>query len=291
MIHGSIVAIVTPFKNGDIDENALKDLIEFQIENGTHGIVPCGTTGESPTLSHEEHEYVIELTVKAVKKRIPVVPGTGSNSTDEAIRLTKFAEKVGADAALSIVPYYNKPTQEGLYLHFKKIASQVKIPIILYNVPGRTGVSIAPETIARLANDCKNIIGVKEATGSVQMASRILYLCGMDFIVLSGEDAINFPLLTIGGKGFITVTANVAPRDVAGLYNFYVRGEFNQARELHYKLHPLNEAMFIETNPIPVKVALSIMGKVRNEFRLPLCPMAPGNLEKLKTALKQYGLI
>ena len=291
MIHGSIVAIVTPFKNGDIDENALKDLIEFQIENGTHGIVPCGTTGESPTLSHEEHEYVIELTVKAVKKRIPVVPGSGSNSTDEAIRLTKFAEKVGADAALSIVPYYNKPTQEGLYLHFKKIASQVKIPIILYNVPGRTGVSIAPETIARLANDCKNIIGVKEATGSVQMASRILYLCGMDFIVLSGEDAINFPLLTIGGKGFITVTANVAPGDVAGLYNFYVRGEFNQARELHYKLHPLNEAMFIETNPIPVKVALSIMGKVRNEFRLPLCPMAPGNLEKLKTALKQYGLI
>lgn len=291
MIHGSIVAIVTPFRNGDIDENALKDLIEFQIENGTHGIVPCGTTGESPTLSHEEHEYVIELTVKAVKKRIPVVPGTGSNSTDEAIRLTKFAEKVGADAALSIVPYYNKPTQEGLYLHFKKIASQVKIPIILYNVPGRTGVSIAPETIARLANDCKNIIGVKEATGSVQMASRILYLCGMDFIVLSGEDAINFPLLTIGGKGFITVTANVAPRDVAGLYNFYVRGEFNQARELHYKLHPLNEAMFIETNPIPVKVALSIMGKVRNEFRLPLCPMGPGNLEKLKTALKQYGLI
>lgn len=291
MIHGSIVAIVTPFKNGDIDENALKDLIEFQIENGTHGIVPCGTTGESPTLSHEEHEYVIELTVKAVKKRIPVVPGTGSNSTDEAIRLTKFAEKVGADAALSIVPYYNKPTQEGLYLHFKKIASQVKIPIILYNVPGRTGVSIAPETIARLANDCKNIIGVKEATGSVQMASRILYLCGMDFIVLSGEDAINFPLLTIGGKGFITVTANVAPGDVAGLYNFYVRGEFNQARELHYKLHPLNEAMFIETNPIPVKVALSIMGKVRNEFRLPLCPMGPGNLEKLKTALKQYGLI
>ncbi|MGH7793256.1 MAG: dihydrodipicolinate synthase family protein, partial [Thermodesulfobacteriota bacterium] len=153
------------------------------------------------------------------------------------------------------------------------------------------GVSIAPETIARLANDCKNIIGVKEATGSVQMASRILYLCGMDFIVLSGEDAINFPLLTIGGKGFITVTANVAPRDVAGLYNFYVRGEFNQARELHYKLHPLNEAMFIETNPIPVKVALSIMGKVRNEFRLPLCPMAPGNLEKLKTALKEYGII
>ncbi len=291
MIHGSIVAIVTPFKNGSIDENALKDLIEFQIENGTHGIVPCGTTGESPTLSHEEHEYVIELTVKAVRKRIPVIPGTGSNSTDEAIRLTKFAEKVGADGVLSIVPYYNKPTQEGLYLHFKQIASQVKIPIILYNVPGRSGVNMAPETIARLAKDCKNIIGVKEATGSVQQACKILYLCGMDFILLSGEDVINFPLLTVGGKGFITVTANVAPRDVAELYNSYERGEFNQARELHYKLLPLNDAMFIETNPIPVKVALSIMGRVRNEFRLPLCQISPGNLEKLKTALKEYGIV
>ncbi|MGE5445959.1 MAG: 4-hydroxy-tetrahydrodipicolinate synthase [Ignavibacteriales bacterium] len=291
MIHGSIVAIVTPFKNGKIDEKSLKDLIEFQIENGTHGIVPCGTTGESPTLSHEEHEYVVELTVKAVKKRIPVVAGTGSNSTEEAIRLTKFAEKVGADAALLVVPYYNKPTQEGLYIHFKQIASEVNIPIILYNIPGRSGVNMNPETIARLARDCKNIIGVKEASGSVQQASKILYLCGMDFILLSGEDALNFPLLTIGGRGFITVTANVAPRDVAELYNSYKRGEFNQARELHYKLFPLNEALFLETNPIPVKVALSVMGKVRDEFRLPLCSMSPGNLEKFKTALKEYGLI
>ncbi len=291
MIHGSIVAIVTPFKNGKIDEKSLKDLIEFQIENGTHGIVPCGTTGESPTLSHEEHEYVVELTVKAVKKRIPVVAGTGSNSTEEAIRLTKFAEKVGADAALLVVPYYNKPTQEGLYIHFKQIASEVNIPIILYNIPGRSGVNMNPETIARLARDCKNIIGVKEASGSVQQASKTLYLCGMDFILLSGEDALNFPLLAIGGRGFITVTANVAPRDVAELYNSYARGEFNQARELHYKLFPLNEALFLETNPIPVKVALSVMGKVRDEFRLPLCSMSPGNLEKLKTALKEYGLI
>jgi 4-hydroxy-tetrahydrodipicolinate synthase len=291
MIHGSIVAIVTPFKNGKIDEKSLKDLIEFQIENGTHGIVPCGTTGESPTLSHEEHEYVVELTVKAVKKRIPVVAGTGSNSTEEAIRLTKFAEKVGADAALLVVPYYNKPTQEGLYIHFKQIASEVNIPIILYNIPGRSGVNMNPETIARLARDCRNIIGVKEASGSVQQASKILHLCGMDFILLSGEDALNFPLLAIGGRGFITVTANVAPRDVAELYNSYARGEFNQARKLHYKLFPLNEALFLETNPIPVKVALSVMGKVRDEFRLPLCSMSPGNLEKLKTALKEYGLI
>lgn len=291
MLHGSIVAIVTPFKNGQVDEGALRELIEFQIENGTHGIVPCGTTGESPTLTHEEHEYVIELAVKAVKKRVPVIAGTGSNSTDEAIRLTRFAERVCADAVLSVVPYYNKPTQEGLYLHFKHIASQVNIPIILYNIPGRSGVNMAPETIARLAKDCNNIVGVKEATGSLQQASKILYLCGMDFVLLSGEDAINFPLLAVGGKGFITVTANVAPKDVAELYNTFMRGEFNQSRELHYKLLPLNEAMFIETNPIPVKAALSIMGKIRGEFRLPLCPMAPTNYEKLKTALKEYGLI
>ncbi|HLE26287.1 MAG TPA: 4-hydroxy-tetrahydrodipicolinate synthase [Thermodesulfobacteriota bacterium] len=291
MIHGSIVAIVTPFKNGKVDVKSLQDLIEFQIENGTHGIVPCGTTGESPTLSHEEHEFVIEVTVKTVEKRIPVIAGTGSNSTDEAIRLTKFAERIGVDAVLLVVPYYNKPTQEGLYLHFKHIASQVKIPIILYNIPGRSGVNMNPDTIGRLANDCKNIIGLKEASGSLQQASNILYLCGMDFLLLSGEDALNFPLLVIGGKGFITVTANVAPRDVAELYNSYVRGEFNQARELHYKLFPLNEAMFLETNPIPVKVALALMGKIQNEFRLPLCQMSSGNLEKLKTALKEYGLI
>jgi 4-hydroxy-tetrahydrodipicolinate synthase len=291
MIHGSIVAIVTPFKNGKIDDKSLEDLIEFQIENGTHGIVPCGTTGESPTLSHEEHEYVVELTIKTVKKRVPVVAGTGSNSTQEAIRLTKFAQKVGAEAALLVVPYYNKPTQEGLYIHFKQIASEVKIPIILYNIPGRSGVNLNPETIARLARDCKNIIGVKEASGSLQQASKILYLCGMDFILLSGEDALNFPLLAIGGRGFITVTANVAPRDVAELYNSYARGELKHARELHYKLFPLNEALFLETNPIPVKVALSVMGKVKDEFRLPLCSMSPGNVEKLKTALKEYGLI
>lgn len=291
MIHGSIVAIVTPFKNGEVDEKSLKELIEFQIENGTHGIVPCGTTGESPTLTHEEHEYVIETTVKAVKNRIPVIAGAGSNSTEEAIRLTKFAERVGADAVLSIVPYYNKPTQEGLYLHFKQIAIQVGIPIILYNVPGRTGANLTPETIARLAGECKNIIGVKDATGSLQQASRIVYLCGMDFILLSGEDAINYPLLTIGGRGFITVTANVAPGDVAELYNSFMRGDLDRARELHYKLLPLNDAMFIETNPIPVKAALSLMGKVRGEFRLPLCPMTPGNFETLKTVLQEYRLI
>ena len=291
MIHGSIVAIVTPFRNGKIDEDALKDLIEFQIENGTHGIVPCGTTGESPTLSHEEHEYVIELTVQAVNKRVPVIAGTGSNSTKEAIRLTRFAKEIGADATLLVVPYYNKPTQEGLYQHFKQIASQVDIPIILYNIPGRSGVNMTPETIARLAGDFKNIVGVKEAAGSIPQASKILHLCGIDFIVLSGEDAINFPLLAIGAKGFITVTANIAPSDVADLYNYFENGEFEKARDLHYKLLPLNEALFIETNPIPIKAALSMMDKINYEYRLPLTEMAQDNYEELKKALSDYGLV
>ena len=291
MMHGSLVAIVTPFKNGKIDEDALKELIEFQIENGTHGIVPCGTTGESPTLSHEEHEYVIELTVKTVNKRVPVIAGTGSNSTKEAIRLTKFAKEIGADAALVVVPYYNKPTQEGLYQHFKQIASQVDIPIILYNIPGRSVVNMTPETIARLAHDFDNIVGVKEAAGSIPQASKIIQLCGEDFIVLSGEDALNFPLLAIGARGFITVTANIAPRDVADLYNHFNNGEFEKAKNMHYKLQPLNDALFIETNPIPIKAALSMMDKIKYEYRLPLTEMAENNYNKLKTALSDYRLI
>lgn len=291
MIHGSLVAIVTPFKNGSIDEQALVNLIEFQIKNGTHGIVPCGTTGESPTLSHEEHEYVIELTVKTVNKRVPVIAGTGSNSTKEAIRLTRFAELAGADGALLVSPYYNKPTQEGLYQHFKHVAAQTGIPIILYNIPGRAGVNIEPETIARLAGECENIVGVKEASGSLSQASKIIYLCGEDFIVLSGEDAINFPLLAIGAKGFITVTANIAPADVAAVYDNFAAGEFDKAKELHYKLLPLNESLFIETNPIPVKAALSMMDMVKYEYRYPLCEMAPANYEILKEALSNYGLI
>jgi len=291
MIHGSIVAIVTPFRDGKVDEDALKNLIEFQIENGTHGIVPCGTTGESPTLSHEEHEYVIELTVQTVNKRVPVIAGTGSNSTKEAIRLTRFAKEIGADAALVVVPYYNKPTQQGLYLHFKQIASQVDIPIILYNIPGRSGVNMTPETIARLAADFKNIMGVKEAAGSIPQASKILKLCGMDFLVLSGEDALNFPLLTIGARGFISVTANIAPNDVANVYNHFSAGEYEKARELHYKLLNLNEALFIETNPIPIKAALSMMDMIKYEYRLPLSEMAPDNYDELKKALSDYGLI
>ncbi len=291
MIHGSIVAIVTPFRDGKVDEDALKNLIEFQIENGTHGIVPCGTTGESPTLSHEEHEYVIELTVQTVNKRVPVIAGTGSNSTKEAIRLTRFAKEIGADAALVVVPYYNKPTQDGLYLHFKQIATQVDLPIILYNIPGRSGVNMAPETIARLAGDFKNIIGVKEAAGSIPQASKILQLCGMDFLVLSGEDALNFPLLAVGARGFISVTANIAPKDVASVYNLFSAGEFEKAKDMHYKLLPLNEALFIETNPIPIKAALSMMDKIKYEYRLPLSEMTEAHYQELKNTISDYGLI
>lgn len=291
MIHGSLVAIVTPFKKNKVDQNALENLIEFQIQNGTHGIVPCGTTGESPTLSHEEHEDVIRFTIEEVNKRVPVIAGTGSNSTEEAIRLTQFAENAGADAGLVIVPYYNKPTQEGLYQHFKTIAENSELPLILYNVPGRTGVNMTPETIARLAKDCPSVIGVKEASGSLEQASKILYLCGLDFILLSGDDSINYPLLTIGGKGFITVTANVAPKDVSELYETYKNGDIESSKKLHYKLLPLNEVLFCETNPIPVKTALSIMGKIEGGFRSPLCEMSQINLSKLKAALKNYSLI
>ena len=291
MFNGSIVAIVTPFKNKKVDEDALRELIEFQLENGSHGIVPCGTTGESPTLSHSEHQDVIKITVEAVDKRVPVIAGTGSNSTEEAISLTQFAQKAGADASLLIAPYYNKPTQEGLYQHFKTVASNVDIPIILYNVPGRTGVNIEPETVYRLRSELRNIVGIKEASGSLVQASKILSLCGMDFILLSGDDSINFPLLTIGGKGFITVTANVAPKDVAELYNKFTSGDIDGARKLHYKLLPLNEALFLETNPVPVKRTLALMGKIELGFRLPLCEMSKANLDKLKFALRNYKLI
>lgn len=291
MFEGSIVAIVTPFSRGKVDESALQKLVEFQIDNGTHGIVACGTTGESPTLSHEEHEHVIELIVKMVKGRVPVIAGTGSNSTDEAIRLTRFAKKVGADGSLLVVPYYNKPTQDGLYSHFAGIADKVDIPIILYNVPGRTGVSLSPQTTAKLASSCKNIVGIKDATGSVQTASKTLALTGLEFTLLSGEDAINFPILSVGGRGFITVTANIAPKEVADLYNYYKKGKIDKARDLHYKLLELNEILFIESNPIPVKTALHLMGMVKNEFRLPLSKMAKDNLAALKKSLKSYKLI
>jgi 4-hydroxy-tetrahydrodipicolinate synthase len=291
MFKGSIVAIVTPFKNDKIDEKKLRELIDFQISNGTSGIVPCGTTGESATLNFDEHEAVIQITIDQVKKRVPVIAGTGSNSTQEAIMLTQQAARSGADASLQVSPYYNRPTQRGLYEHFKAIAQSVKIPIILYNIAGRTGVNIEPETIANLAKDCKNIVAVKEASGSLDQMSRIKQLCPKEFDLISGDDGLTLPVLSIGGIGIISVVANIVPADVASLVSAFAKGDFNKAKELHYKLLPLIKAVFLETNPIPVKTAMGLLGMCDSGLRLPMCGMSDGNLEKLKKALKDYGLL
>jgi len=290
MFKGSIVAIVTPFKDNKIDEKSLCDLIEWHISEGTNGIVPCGTTGESSTLDYDEHYRVIEITVKTVNGRIPVIAGTGANSTDETIMITKRAKEMGADGALLVTPYYNKPTQEGLYQHYKKVAETVDIPIILYNVPSRTGVNLLPFTVARLA-EIKNIIGIKEATGDMKQVSEIIRLCGDAFTVLSGDDFTTLTLLALGGKGVISVSANVSPKDVSRMCRAWEDGNVEEARRIHFKLEPLNHAMFIETNPIPVKTALSMMGKIEEEFRLPLCPMSKANREKLRETLINYGLL
>ncbi len=289
MFKGSIVAIVTPFKNGKVDEKALGDLIEWHIAEGTNAIVPCGTTGESATLDYDEHYRVIEVTIKAVNKRVPVIAGTGANSTDETIMITEKAKKMGADGALLVTPYYNKPTQEGLYQHYKKIAEAVDIPIVLYNVPGRTGVNMLPPTVARLA-EIKNIVGIKEATGDMKQASEVLRLCGERLTVISGDDFTTLPLLALGGKGVISVSANVAPKDVSLMCRAWADGNIEEARRLHFKLEPLNTAMFIETNPMPAKTALSMMGKIQEEMRLPLCEMTPANKEKLRNILIAYGV-
>jgi len=289
MFQGSIVAIITPFKDGKIDEKAFGDLIEFHITNGTDGIVPCGTTGESATLSHEEHNRLVRLSVEAAGGRVPVIAGTGSNSTEEAIYLTRYAKECGADAALLITPYYNKPTQEGLYRHFKEIAREVEIPLIPYNVPGRTGVNLLPSTIARLA-EIENIVAVKEASGSMTQVCEIYRLCGERMAILSGEDAINFPILAAGGKGMISVTANIVPKKMADMWDAFHRGEITRARDIHYEIFDLHQILFIETNPIPVKTALAMMGRCTEEMRLPLCPMSEGNREKLRQVLKGYGL-
>jgi len=290
MFKGSIVAIVTPFKNGKIDEESYRKLIEFQIENGTSAIVPCGTTGESATLGMEEHNRVIDVCIDAVKKRVPVIAGTGGNSTGEAIELTEHAKKSGADASLQVTPYYNKPTQEGLYQHFKAIANAVALPQVLYNVPGRTSVNMLPQTVARLA-ELPEIVAIKEASGNLGQMAEIVQLAGDKITLLSGDDNVTLPVLAIGGKGVVSVVANIVPKDTADMVRAYEDGQVDRARELFYRLFPLCQAMFYETNPIPVKTSLALMGKIDGEMRLPLCPMAPANLEKLKTALKEYGLL
>ena len=290
MFTGSLVAIVTPFRKGKVDERALADLIEWQIASGTNGIVPCGTTGESATLSHEEHNRVIELTVEIVRRRVPVIAGTGSNSTDEAITLTKHAKQAGADAALLITPYYNKPPQEGLCRHYRAVAEAVDLPLVLYNIPGRTGVNMLPSTIARLTA-LQTIVGVKEGSGSVQQASDLVQMCGDRLTVLAGDDALTLPMMAVGGKGVITVTANIVPAEMAGLVRAFAEGKIEEARRIHFQLSPLFAALFFETNPIPVKTALGVMGKIDPELRLPLCPMAQDTREKLMQVLKDASLI
>jgi 4-hydroxy-tetrahydrodipicolinate synthase len=289
MFHGAIVATVTPFRNGKLDRSALKKLVKFQIDSGTDGIVPCGTTGESATLSFEEHERVIDTVLQAVDGRVPVIAGTGSNNTKEAVALTRFAKRAGASAALVITPYYNKPTQDGLCRHFRAVAESANIPIILYNVPGRTGVNMTAQTVAQLA-EIPNIVGVKEASGNLSQVCDIIRMTPRKFCVLSGDDALFFPMMALGARGVISVTSNVAPRLMAELYDTYVIGEISRARDIHYRLWPLFQALFLETNPIPAKTALAMMRMIREEFRLPLSPMGDANRKALARVLSDMRL-
>ncbi len=288
MFSGSMVAIVTPFSRGEVDYECLGKLVDFQIENGTDVIVPCGTTGESPTLSYQEHNRVIEFVVEKVAGRAGVIAGSGSNSTREAVSLTAHAADTGADGALVITPYYNKPTQKGLYLHFKTLAEETDIPLVLYNVPGRTGVKLEPETIADLY-ELENVAAIKEACGSVDQVSQILNLC--DITVISGDDTLTLPMMAVGARGVISVAANIVPGSVREMVHAAGEGRWDEARRKHLELYRLFDMMFIETNPIPVKTALALMGMVKEEFRLPLCPLSPGSRERLESLLSDYSLI
>ena len=288
---GAYTALVTPFRNGGIDEEAYRALIEWQIEQGIDGLVPCGTTGESAAMSHAEHEEVIRICVDQAKGRVPVLAGAGSNYTKEAISLTKFAKNVGADGALHITPYYNKPTQEGLYQHFKAIAEAVDIPLVMYNVPGRTGLNMLPATVARIARDIPGVVGIKEATANLAQFSEIIENCSPDFCVLSGDDFTILPSFAVGGCGVISVLSNVMPKETVALCNASRKGDLAEAQRLHYLMMPLCRALFVETNPIPVKTALAMMGKLECEFRLPLVNMQSGTADILKKALEDLNLI
>lgn len=291
MFKGSMVAIVTPFDNrGNFDEETYRQLIEFQIENGTDCIVPCGTTGESATLDFEEHDRVIQVCIDQVKKRIPVIAGTGANSTAEAIELSLHAKKMGADGLLLVSPYYNKPSQEGIYQHYKKIAETVALPQVLYNVPGRTGMNMEAKTTIRLA-ELANIVAIKEASGNVTQASEILDKAGDKIDVLSGDDFLTLPLMACGAKGVISVTANLMPKEVKGMVVAVNEGRWDDAKKVHLKMLDIHNAMFIESNPVPVKTALSLIGKCRADVRLPLVGLQPASLEKLKSVMKGYGLV
>ena len=291
MFQGSIVALVTPFRGGKVDEAKLKELVEMHVAQGTDGIVPCGTTGESPTLSHDEHRRVVEIVVQAARKRLHVIAGTGSNATSEAIELTTHAKKAGAAGALVVNPYYNKPTQEGLYRHFRAVADAVDIPILAYNIASRTAINVETDTLVRLVKDCPNIVGVKEASGSLDQMTQVILACGPDFSVLSGDDNLTLPLMSVGGRGVISVIANFVPRETAEMTHAALAGDWKLARELHLKLFPLARAAFMETNPIPVKEAMGMMGMLEPEFRLPMCPMGAANRERLRAILVQHGLL
>jgi 4-hydroxy-tetrahydrodipicolinate synthase len=288
---GSFVALVTPFRNGKVDEATLRELVEMHAASGTDGLVPCGTTGESPTLSHDEHKRVVEVVVEAARKRMKILAGTGSNSTSEAIELTRHAEKAGADGALVVNPYYNKPTQEGLYRHFRAVAESVALPIVVYNIQSRTAVNIETATMSRLVKDVKNVRGVKEASGSLDQMSQVIAACGPGFSVLSGDDNLTLPLMAVGGHGVISVIANILPRETADMVHAALENDIKRARELHYRLFPMARAAFLETNPIPIKEAMAMAGMLEPEFRLPMCRMSEATREVLRGIIRQYGLV
>jgi len=292
MFKGAITAIVTPFtKQGDIDETALRNLIGFQIENNIDGIVPCGTTGESPALDHDEHEKVFKIAIEAANGKVPVIAGTGGNSTKKVVEMTRLAKELGADASLQVCPYYNKPTQEGLYRHFSAIANAVDIPLVIYNIQGRTGVNMETATLARLAKEHSNIVAVKEASGNIAQMMDVLSTLPKSFTVLSGDDNLTLPLMALGGKGIISVASNIIPNEMHKLTELALNGDWEQAKELHFKLLPLFKGIFIETNPIPIKAALAMKGIIQENYRLPMCEMKEENREKLRRMLNELKVI
>ena len=292
MFRGALTAIVTPFReNGAIDEEALRRLVEFQIKNKIDGIVPCGTTGESPTLDYGEHDRAIEIVIEAANGKVPVIAGTGSNSAEEAIEMTKHAADAGADASMQVCPYYNKPTQEGLFRHFSAIAKAVDIPMIIYNIQGRTAVNMETATLARLAKEHSNIIGVKEGSGNLAQMMDVINELPRNFAVLSGDDNFTLPLMALGGKGVISVASNIIPREMHDLTEYALKGNFEKARQIHYRLLPLFKGIFIETNPIPIKAALAMKSMIKESYRLPMCEMKPENREKLRKILKGLKII
>ncbi len=289
MFQGVSTALVTPFRDGALDERALQELVEIQISAGVQGLVPCGSTGESATLSHEEHRRVVEIVVKQSRGRVPVIAGTGSNSTQEAIALTLHAKAAGADAALLISPYYNKPTQHGIVLHYAAIAEKTKLPLIVYNIPGRTASNILPETMQRLAT-IENVVAVKEASGNLDQMAHVLALCPKKFTVLSGDDSLTLPLLALGGGGVISTSSNLVPSEMVEMWRAFEKGDVARARQIHFQLLPVFDVLFCETNPIPIKAALELRGLITKEIRLPLTPLTPANRERLQSVLQEAGL-